>query len=138
MSNGDYKGIIPKETVVKIITEDDPVLLVKEAETAGRTLAQGEQKLTKSQIRTVFGAVRQIQMSWPESLQAKESRAQVRALLLLKPKLAYQAARQKPVLPLADALSVAIDQVGDSRERFLRFVDLFEAILAYHTKYGGK
>ena len=64
--------------------------------------------------------------------------ARVRELLLLKPKLAYQAAREPKVKPLADVLDVAIDQVEGQRERFQRLVELFEAILAYHTKYGGK
>ena len=62
----------------------------------------------------------------------------MRELLLLKPKLAYQAAREEKVKPLADVLEVAIDQVDGRRERFQRFVELFEAILAYHTTYGGK
>ena len=137
MSNGRYAGVIPEKEVVTIITDDNPVLLVKQAEEAGRLLA--DQGLTKNQVRAIFGAVRQIQMSWPESLKGEAARPQVRQLLLLKPKLAYQAARQKQqVQPLADVLSLAIDHVGDSRERFQRFVQLFEAILAYHTKYGGK
>ncbi len=46
--------------------------------------------------------------------------------------------RKSEVKPLADVLDAAIDHVGDQRERFQRLVELFEAILAYHTKYGGK
>lgn len=136
MSNGPYEGVIPKEKVIAIVAQDEPQLLVEEAEQAGKRLA--EQKLTKSQIRNIFGTVRQIQMNWPFSTSPEEQKARVREILLLKPKLAYQAARESKVKPLADVLDTAIGQINGSRERFQRFVELFEAILAYHTKYGGK
>jgi len=136
MSNGQYEGVIPKDKVVTIITRDKPKVLVDEAERAGKTLAAN--RLTKSQIRNIFGTVRQIQLNWSPSIGPEEEKARVRELLLLKPKLAYQATRESKVKPLADVLDVAIDQVEGQRERFQRFVELFEAILAYHTKYGGK
>ncbi len=136
MSNGRYEGVIPRDAVITIITQDEPKLLVDEADSAGKQLA--EQKLTKSQIRTIFGTVRQIQSKWPPSLDPEDEKARIRELMLLKPKLAYQAAREPKVKPLADVLDLAIDQVAGQRVRFQRFVELFEAILAYHTKYGGK
>jgi len=136
MSKGRYEGVISKDKVIKIITQDDPQLLVSEADQAGEQLA-GE-KLTKNQIRNIFGTVRQIQLNWPLSMSVTDEKARVRELLLLKPKLAYQAARERKVKPLADVLDVAIDQVQGQRVRFQRLVELFEAILAYHTKYGGK
>lgn len=138
MSNGRYEGVIPKNDVVTIITRDEPRLLVREAEKAGQSLATGRDRLTKSQIRNIFGTVRQIQLNWQSAMEPDEKRAVVRQLLLLKPKLAYQAAREKAVKPLADVLDAAIDQVEGKQERFQRLVELFEAILAYHTKYGGK
>lgn len=136
MSSRAYEGVIARDRVIAIITQDEPKMLVEEAEQAGEELAA--KKLTKSQIRNLFGTVRQIQMNWPPSLSSEEEKSRVRELLLLKPKLAYQAARQDKVKPLADVLDLAIDQVDGKRERFQRFVELFEAILAYHTKYGGK
>ncbi len=62
---------------------------------------------------------------------------------MLKPKLAYQAERAKPVAYLRDVLTDAIEEVlkappVERDERFQRFVDLFEAILAYHRSEGGK
>jgi CRISPR-associated protein Csm2 len=131
-----YAGVIPEDKVVRIITQDEPKLLVDEAEKAGKRLA--DDRLTKSQIRNIFGTVRQIQLNWPPSLSDEDKPARVRELLLLKPKLAYQAAREPKVRPLADVLDTAIDQVEGERPRFQRLVELFEAILAYHTKYGGK
>ena len=138
MSKGRYEGVISKDKVIKIITQDDPQLLVSEADQAGEQLA-GE-KLTKNQIRNIFGTVRQIQLNWPLSMSVTDEKARVRELLLLKPKLAYQARRErgKGVEILNSVLSPAIDFVEDNHERFQNFVDFFEAILAYHTAAGGQ
>ena len=92
--------------------------------------------LTRSQIRTIFTEVRQIEALWP-------GQEAVRRLTMLKPKLAYQAARSGPVSHLRDVLTEAIDlvvkaPVDKQNECFQRFVDLFEAILAYHRSQGGK
>lgn len=58
-------------------------------------------------------------------------------VVLLKPKLAYAAARQKAAKPLNDVMSVAIDAV-ESKEDFERLVQLIESIIAYHKAEGGK
>lgn len=108
--------------------------LVTFAHQTAQTLVKNN--LTRSQIRSIFTEVRQIEALWgrPEA---------VRRLNMLKPKLAYQAARSNAVTHLRDVLSEAIDEVvkapADQRdERFRRFMDLFEAILAYHRAEGGK
>ena len=115
--------------------------LVRSAKTWGEYLAK-ELRLTTSQIRTVFGEVRRIEMSWAPGEENPEA---TRDLLLLKPKLAYQAARDaeknrrtKPVQALAGILTPGIDHIGTDRERFQCFVDFFEAVLAYHKAAGGK
>ena len=58
-------------------------------------------------------------------------------LVMLKPKLAYAAARNREVTDLKDALTQAIDQVDDEK-KFKNFVDFFEATLAYHKAAGGQ
>ncbi len=121
-----------EKEIVKIIATDSPKLLVEQAEHIGQELAR---PLSKSQIRNIFGRVRQIQFNWREE---KDQAEAYRDLQLLRPKMAYQAARESAVKPLVKVLDRAIEEVGDSRERFQRFVDFFEAILAYHTKYGGR
>ena len=135
MSNG-RRGVrlnIEDSQIRDIITQDKPRLLVDQAKEIGNALRRGD--LSKSQIRSIFGTVRQIQMNWA----GEEDRAACyRQLLMLKPKLRYQLASQIEVEPLADVLDKAIDSVGDDRVRFGRFVDFFEAILAYHTAAGGK
>jgi CRISPR-associated protein Csm2 len=121
----------------KMIVEGDARTLTDLAETIGTSLAR---QLTTAQIRNVFGTVRQIEMSWGPRASESERKHAARQLLLLKPKLAYQARRQrgKGVQDLADVLIPAIDLVGEDRERFQNFVDFFEAILAYHTAAGGQ
>jgi CRISPR-associated protein Csm2 len=59
---------------------------------------------------------------------------------MLKPKMAYAAARAQGqgAKILTSVLSHAIDAVGSDASKFPRFVDLFEAILAYHKAAGGK
>ena len=98
-------------------------------------------QLSTSQIRNIFGTVRQIEMGWgpadTEEEREKKRKQATRRLLLLKPKLAYQARREKAVEGLAKVLSAAIDFVG-GRDDFQRFTDFFEAILAYHTAAGGQ
>jgi len=135
MSNQEKKGVrlsITDEDIRTIIMQDEPKLLVEQAKEIGQALSR---TLTKSQIRHIFGTVRQIKMNWTGEAQRAAS---YRQLLLLKPKLQYQAARTKGVKPLADMLDKAIDYVEDDQVRFGRFVDFFEAILAYHTAAGGK
>ena len=118
-----------------IVVEGDSKKLVGWAETIGKGLASGG--LTTSQIRNVFGIIRQIEMQGYGDL------TQQRKLLLLKPKLAYARGREsnwekRQVLQdLEDVLSPAIDLV-ENEQHFRNFFDFFEAILAYHRAAGGK
>jgi CRISPR-associated protein Csm2 len=130
---------IDPQKVRDIILKDDTQTLVAEAEQFGRALA--DNRLTKSQIRGIFGAAREIEANWTSE---KDSPVCLRRLLLLQPRLAYQAARQRAVEPLRDVLTEAIRATASSSDakeqsdRFRRFMDLFEAILAYHTAAGGR
>jgi len=127
-----------------IIVEGDARVLVEVAERLGQALARPPDRrdqLTTSQIRSVFGTVRQIEMNWPV-LDEEDDRARRsgRELILLKPKLAYQARRAsgRGVENLRSVLDPAIDLIGNDRRRFQNFVDFFEAILAYHKFFGGQ
>jgi len=115
--------------------------LIEAAERLGQDLAR--RKLTTSQIRNIFGMVRQIKMNW-----TNDPKNSYRQAVLLKPKISYQAERlRKKVNNLPDllnsdfmpALDAVIDALDDNskKERFERFTDFFEAIVAYHKKHGG-
>lgn len=114
--------------------------LVKEAEDLGYYLKQ--QGLKTNQIRKFLDAVNRLKV---ELAQDKDRRFSVikDSVFLLKPKLAYAAARQQdsrrfnPVKPLSDVISVAIDKVDDSPD-FERLVQLIESIIAYHKAAGGE
>lgn len=123
-----------KEVETLMLQDESGAELVTFARQTAKALVT--QNLTRSQIRSIFTEVRQIEATWP-------SVAATRRLSMLKPKLAYQAARSNTVNHLRDVLTDAIDQVlkapDNQRDtRFERFVDLFEAILAYHRAEGGK
>lgn len=121
------------------IFTDDPsgAKLVELARSTADQLVS--ENLTRAQIRNIFTEVRKIEALW--SAKPEDAR---RRLNMLKPKLAYQAARSTPVGRLRDLLIPAIEEVekaGDDKERdrrFSRFMDLFEAILAYHRAQGGR
>lgn len=123
-----------------IIVDGDAKVTVEQARVLGESLAR---QLTTNQIRNIFGTVRRIEMNWPEDPQTEADRQRAtraqRDLLLLKPKMAYQAKRERGrgVGMLTDVLSEAIDLVDNDRQNFQHFVDFFEAILAYHKAYGG-
>lgn len=133
----------PKPNLTVIMTGDE-VSSAKEIVTAAQawgTYLKNE-GLTTAQIRSIFGEVRRIEMGWPVNTASTSAN---RALILLKPKLAYQAQRDaeknkrtQPVRKLESILQPAIDLVEGDRTRFQRFVDFFEAILAYHKSAGGK
>lgn len=132
----------------RIIAEGDVTALVESAQQIGNDIAR---QLSTSQIRNVFGEVRRIQMNWPEHQESlsenDRQRAQdaYRQTVLLRPKLAYQARKERGrgVEELQAVLDPCIEiiQKADSAKKklyFDRFVDFFEAILAYHKAAGGR
>lgn len=122
----------------KIIAQGDVETLVDRAKELGKELAA--QRLTTSQIRNIFGEVRRIQMNWPASQPGANE--PFRHVVLLQPKLAYQAKRAEVVERLRKELDPCIDEIRKApkekrRLYFQHFVDFFEAILAYHKAAGG-
>jgi CRISPR-associated protein Csm2 len=109
------------------------------AEKFGKYLIQKTEKkkpLTSNQIRNFFGEVRRIQQ--------KGVLSEKTAFLLLRPKLAYAAKRAgnisandfKEVMEKAHNLVMEVENNDEEFEkRFKNYVDLLEAILAYHKAY---
>jgi len=132
---------IDKTDIHKIITDPNSTqLLVKRSKAFGRHLASKEVNLSTSQIRAIFGEVKRIQAQWD----INQSKA-FRQLILLQPKMAYRKRKERGrgVRELVDVLDPALEEVITSTEQnrldnFQRFVEFFEAILAYHRAYGGK
>lgn len=123
-----------------IIVAGETKQLVITAKDLGQELVRVD--LKTSQIRNIFGTARKIQAIW-----FSRRRDALHQLMLLQPKLEYQSMREQAVLPLKEWLIPAIDLVYDAKDdkdeeevnrRFTRFMDFFEATLAYHTAKGGK
>lgn len=106
--------------------------LVQHAEKFGTYLKQ--QRLETNQVRKFLDAINRLKAELTE----KDNFAAIETeVVLLKPKLAYAAARQRAAKPLGDVMSAAIDKVS-SKEDFERLVQLLESIIAYHKAEGGR
>lgn len=126
--------------ITTIITDPNGMeLLVNKSEELALELKN--KKMTTSQIRALFGEVRQIEAEW--DMENKRDEA-YRRLILLRPKMAYRARKERgdAVPLLVKILDKAVVEItkGKVEERDLRFrnfVEFFEAILAYHKAHGG-
>jgi CRISPR-associated protein Csm2 len=106
--------------------------LVEHAQVFGPDLKR--QRLETNQVRKFLDAINRLKASLTEQDDFAAIETEV---VLLKPKLAYAAARQDAVKPLNKVMTAAIDKVF-SREDFDRLVQLIESIIAYHKAEGGK
>jgi CRISPR-associated protein Csm2 len=119
MSNeNDIENI--KRDLDSILTGDSEKL-VNNAEKLGKIL--GRERMTTSQIRNIYSDVKQM------------SKFKKYELNLLRPKMAYAAKRNPQTKDLQEVLDLAIRKIDDDN-KFERFKDFFEAIVAYHYKYG--
>ena len=133
-----------------IIVDGDIGELIQSAEMIGGDLVSGG--LTSTQIRNIFGEVRRIELNWPafresmDDTERENAKNAHRSAVLLRPKLAYQAKRERGrgIEELQKALDPCLKILQDCRDAkdqhiyFQRFVDFFEAILAYHKAAGGR
>lgn len=121
-------------------------LLVKIADELGHQLSA---TLKASQIRAIFEETRRI----GSLFRIGKFEEAVRRAHLLDPKIAYRAKRiaererkaTEAAELIADVLKTALRIVLEKKEdreevhaRYLRFLEFFEAIVAYHKAHGGK
>ncbi len=122
-----------REDIVEAVKGDlrdilagDSQKLVEDAKKLGEYLAskRGRVKaMTTSQIRNIFSEVKAMRKFNKYEMD------------LLRPKLAYTA-RHEEVIDLEKVLDDAIREVGNDEKKFERFKDFFEAVVAYHRRYG--
>jgi CRISPR-associated protein Csm2 len=90
--NNELRGVLPL-----IITDASKVdLLVEHARQIGKQLCdypKKEDRLSTSQIRSLFGEVRQIEAQWSMGEESQEKA--YRRMVLLKPKMAYRAKKER-------------------------------------------
>jgi CRISPR-associated protein Csm2 len=133
----------PKSPIEVVVKTDDPKALVREAKALAQQLqkAKGsgeEKKATKTQVRRLFGTLRQIEMSWPRQAETdKETQERddaYRELVLFGPRLAYQAERHEGLKQLAKVIQDGIRAVDkEDRKTLQRLVQFFEATVAYYV-----
>lgn len=99
----------------------------------------GRDAMTTSQIRNVFGAIKQIEAKGESAGQWEKT-----AFLMLRPKMAYAAARvtssnqSSRIQQFRDVFDKAHSEVNGDFKRFQRFCQFMEGVVAYHKVYGGK
>lgn len=126
---------MPKKIPVAVLTEG-----IKDLEPLqewGTYLAKDDDgaknKVSTSQIRKIFGAIKQIQADFGKSKGE---------IILLEPKLAYAVGRDNKnktkIKDFYELLSPLIREVKEDKARFQNFVNVFESIVAYHKAAGGE
>lgn len=108
--------------------DEDPhgALLIENAEKLAQHLkAEG---MTTSQIRNLFTAVRRINYKDDDGPYE---------VSMLRAKFAYAAGRHKSITGLQRVVDEALKCIKNERQ-FQRFVDFFEAVVAYHRALGGR
>lgn len=107
-------------------------MLVEHAEKFGSYLEQNQ--LKTNQVRKFLDAVNRIKADLREDEDFSKIETEV---VMLKPKLAYAAARQTSVKALSKVMSAAIDKVHSVND-FHRLVQFLESTIAYHKASGGR
>lgn len=129
---------------------------IKWAYEFGKHLATGEgrdglNKLSTSQLRKFFGQMKRLQIDMLSG-SIRGNQGSHAGLLMLKPQLAYAKGRdlkedrrdrvmksQTKITDFEDQISKAIDAVEkNNKTHFKNFVNLVEAIVAYHKAQGGE
>ncbi len=107
---------------------DDPrgLKLIENAEKLARHLKM--RGMTSSQIRNLFTTVRRINYKDDDGPYE---------VSMLRAKFAYVAGRYSTVADLQRVADEALTRIDDER-KFHRFVDFFEAVVAYHRAFGGR
>lgn len=122
------------------------------AETFGNHLATGEgreglNKLSTTQLRKFFGQMKRLQIDLLSGEQSSQNKKNsYSGLLMLKPQLAYAKGRDlkngrsiSKIKDFEDQISKAIDAVEKgNKTHFKNFVNLVEAVVAYHKAQGGE
>ncbi len=93
--------------------------------------------LKTTQIRRFLDGIRRLDMQFNKGKGNKEKGFLPDQVMLLKPKLAYAAGRNREVEPLMDIVEPAITAGSKSYDDFKKLLSLMEAIVAYHKYYGG-
>lgn len=137
----ECQKIVDEKFAEKWIKDEADEFMNDFTENAGKYMApqyeKDKEKLSKSQIRNVYGEIKRIQLKGIDNSEGKSS------FVLLKAKVAYAEGRNKTMgltlfkLIFDKGWQIVVDNKFDSK-MYNNFCNLLEAILAYHKAYGGK
>lgn len=125
-------GLSQKEDI-DLIEEVGKYIADAKPDKFGNGYRSGRQAVSTSQIRIAYGEITRLKMRYDKT-----------AMMMLRPKLAYAAARNSgdTYNTLRDIIAMGINEVAatshNPEQAFNNLASIFEAILAYHKAYGGK
>jgi len=128
------------------LVEMKPAELIKAAEQQARQLS----RVKTHQLRNIFGSISKMRNDFKSVLRAPEGERNYEnlemSLTLLKPQMAYAAARQRAIrsdfypfmIKAIESVEEAHTQDDATFERAMeRFFSLMESLIAYHKFHGG-
>ena len=131
----------------------DPCLANLQQKDRGYADRPGYNAVTTSQLRNIFEAVTHIKLKIDMAGTKADADAVKTDIMLLRPKIAYQAARvsnknaksningfcffAKKALDLVTE-SVKNEDITVLKKRYTRFHQMMEGMVAYHKVYGGR
>ncbi len=96
--------------------------------------SKDKKPMSTSQIRKFFGEIKRIQADFENCKQE---------IVLLDPKIAYSVGRARKeghskIEDFYEVISPLLADIKEDKKRFKHFVNIVEAIVAYHKSEGGK
>lgn len=106
-------------------------------------------RLKTHQLRNVFSAIEKMRTAYKRLQREKDPARKEKGmaglemqLIMLKPKIAYAAGRQRSVrynfFPLVESAVDAVDKARDKEGAYQKFFALMESVVGYHKFYESK
>ncbi len=124
-------------SILNTRSEEIPTEYVNAAENAIKGLLD-EKYISASKIRKLFGLYTDLYNEARHATEAELSIGQQHSLAAARVRTVYEYGRNEQGVRIFIERSKLLDYlkgIGKSREKFLRFYDYFEALVAYHKYY---
>ena len=125
-SRGPYQTI-NEANVDRILAGDDVKFIVEEAERRAQILY-----VTRSKLRKLYGEAIRIHLMLSDPLGNDQLRIRAwQRLEMFRPRLAYESGKDPWVKNTCDDLTQLVKSIDGNQQRFERFMNYFEALVAY-------
>lgn len=115
------------------LTPSDARKINEYAEERGKQLV--DEGVTSSQLRRIYSEIKRAQTQYRSDGDAESAK---KRLVLLKPKLAYAAARDDEMEELKDRVEGLMNKWVEQEDDLDHFFEVVEALVAYHQYYEQK